>query len=361
MRALVAVTAVLAFFGVAGAEDAAPVPATVQDCLACHADPDLSITLGSGETQTLHVDAGEYARSVHGSALNCTACHPGFEEQPHPAVNTASRASFRAAFANACRKCHLDNDRKAHDGVHYQLLAKGDTRAPYCADCHGAHTMAPPARPRARISQTCGTCHAQVVAAYKESVHGRALRDGNPDVPACTDCHRAHDIKDPRERAWLLETPQLCGKCHGDPRLAAKYGLSPNVLQTYLADFHGMTASLHGSKRTEGARFTAVCVDCHGVHDIKRVEDPESTVIRANLTKTCAKCHQGASESFPAAWLSHYEPSPAKAPLVYGVTVFYRAFIPFVIGGLVLQMGLHLRRFLVAPRSEKTEPERGRQ
>jgi hypothetical protein len=329
------------------AEDPAPAPATVQDCLACHGDPDLSITLGSGETQSLQVDAGAYARSVHGSALNCTACHPGFAEQPHPAVNTASRATFRAAFADACKTCHLDNDRKAHDGVHYQLLAAGDTRAPLCADCHTAHATLPPARPRARISQTCGKCHPTVVAAYRESVHGRALLDGNPDVPACTDCHRAHDIKDPRQRAWLLDTPQMCGKCHSDPKLAAKYGMSDKVLQTYLADFHGMTASLHSRKNTDGTRFTALCVDCHGVHDIKRVKDPDSHVIRANLVKTCQKCHAGAGPTFPAAWLSHYEPSPAKAPLVYGVKVFYRVFIPFVIGGLLLQMGLHLWRFWV--------------
>jgi predicted CXXCH cytochrome family protein len=336
--------ALLAATGAAWAEEPPPAVLGVQDCLACHGDPDLSITLGSGETQSLHVDAAAYARSVHGSALNCTACHPGFAEPPHPTVNTANRAEFRAAFRGVCKTCHLENDRKAHDGVHWQLLAAGDTRAPFCADCHGAHAIAAPARPRARISQTCAQCHPAVVAAYRASVHGRALLDGNPDVPACTDCHRAHDIKDPRQRAWLLETPQLCGKCHGDPKLAAKYGMSPNVLQTYLADFHGMTASLHGRKHADGARFTALCVDCHGVHDIRRVKDPESTVIRANLVKTCRKCHEGAGEAFPAAWLSHYEPSPTKAPLVYGVRIFYRAFIPFVIGGLVLQMGLHLRR-----------------
>jgi hypothetical protein len=86
-------------------------------------------------------------------------------------------------------------------------------------------------------------------------------------------------------------------------------------------------------------------VDCHGVHDIKRVKDPDSRVIRANLVKTCQQCHPGASQTFPAAWLSHYEPSPTKAPLVYAVKVFYRLFIPFVIGGLVLQVGLSLWRF----------------
>lgn len=348
MRSALVTAAIALGAAFAWAEDPPAAPATVEDCLACHGDAELSLTLGTGETQSLHIDAAAYARSVHGSALTCTACHPGFEQQPHPAVATATRAQFRSAFRDACRRCHLENDRKARDGVHYQLLAAGDTRAPFCADCHTAHAILHPARPRARISQTCAQCHSAVFTAYRSSVHGRALIEhGNADVPACTDCHHAHDIKDPRERAWLLETPQMCGRCHSDPKLAARYGMSPNVLQTYLADFHGMTASLHGRKRADGARFTAVCVDCHGVHDIRRVKDPESSVIRANLVKTCRRCHAGASESFPAAWLSHYEPSPAKAPLVYGVKVFYRAFIPFVIGGLVLQMGLHLWRFRV--------------
>jgi hypothetical protein len=176
-------------------------------------------------------------------------------------------------------------------------------------------------------------------------VHGRALIEtGNADVPVCTDCHRGHAIADPRTDSWLLQTPQLCGKCHTDPKVMARYGLSTAVLQTYLADFHGVSASLTKGHGHAGARLAALCIDCHGVHDIAKVSDPGSPVLKANLVKTCQKCHPGATESFPAAWLSHYEPSWEKAPLVYGVKVFYWIFIPFVIGGLVLQILLHLWR-----------------
>ena len=69
--------------------------------------------------------------------------------------------------------------------------------------------------------------------------------------------------------------------------------------------------------------------------------------MRANLARTCSRCHTGATESFPSAWLSHYEPSWRKAPLVYGVKQFYRVLIPFMIGGLVLQVLLHLWRVVV--------------
>jgi len=72
-----------------------------------------------------------------------------------------------------------------------------------------------------------------------------------------------------------------------------------------------------------------------------------AAVVRANLVKTCRKCHPDATDSFPASWLSHYEPSAEKAPLVWMVQLFYKLMIPFMIGGLVLQIALHLWRVVV--------------
>ena len=69
--------------------------------------------------------------------------------------------------------------------------------------------------------------------------------------------------------------------------------------------------------------------------------------MKVNLVQVCRKCHPNATENFPAAWLSHYEPSPDKAPLVYYVKLFYQIFIPFVILGLLLQILLHIWRVVV--------------
>ena len=102
-----------------------------------------------------------------------------------------------------------------------------------------------------------------------------------------------------------------------------------------------------GKKKGPGVRLAAVCTDCHGVHDIQRSNDPKSTVMSANLQRTCQKCHEGANASFPKAWMSHYEPTPQKAPLVWGVMLFYKLMIPFMVGGLVLQIALHLWRVVV--------------
>jgi predicted CXXCH cytochrome family protein len=319
-----------------------------EDCLACHGNDTLTVTLASGEEAPLFMKRELLAGSVHKN-LRCTDCHAGLEQVPHPERHYKNLAQFRASFGEACKNCHFENYTKSLDSVHYGLQARGDVFAPTCVKCHGSHDIARPAQPRSRISQTCATCHQPISEAYAKSVHGRALfMEQNKDVPICTDCHRSHDIADPKSRAWLMSTPALCGKCHADSKLMSKYGLSTAVVSTYLADFHGTTAAFGAKgRKTASEPVVALCVDCHGIHDIGKVTGDSAPAFRANLVKTCQKCHQGASDNFPAAWLSHYEPSLKRAPLVFMVQLFYKLIIPFIVGGLLLQILLHLWRTVV--------------
>jgi hypothetical protein len=52
--------------------------------------------------------------------------------------------------------------------------------------------------------------------------------------------------------------------------------------------------------------------------------------------KACQSCHPDATINFPDSWLSHYIPSPDKAPLVYYVNLVYWILIPVVLGGMAL-------------------------
>ncbi len=331
---------------------AAAIPAEQEDCLGCHGDPSLTMDLPSGEKLSLYVDEAVFTKSVHGEILRCTDCHAdklkpaGQDTYPHDSKPFATKRDLAVAYYESCKACHFANYTKTLDGVHYSAWQKGDRKAPLCVDCHGAHDIQRPSEPRTRISHTCANCHPNVYKVYAASVHGRDAEAGNQDVPVCTDCHRAHDILDPRGGALALRTPEICGRCHTNKKLMEKYGLSTNVVDTYLRDFHGMSATL---QRREGDRksFTAVCTDCHGVHDIQKTSDPRSHTIQANLVQTCRKCHPDATKNFPTAWLSHYEPSPHRAALVWFVQMFYKILIPFMVGGLVLQIALHLWRVVV--------------
>ena len=339
----------LVLLTVAGGRASAGIPAEEDDCLACHgSDPAASMVLGSGEKLSVYVDPKVFASSVHGEMLHCTDCHSEKSGYPHESKALASKRDLAIAYYEQCKSCHFANYTKTLDGVHYAVMAKGNRAAALCVDCHGSHDIRRASEPRTRISQTCSHCHASVYQTYSASVHGKAAQEGNPDVPVCTDCHRAHDTTDPRNGVLASRTPEICGRCHTDEKLMSRYGLSANVVETYLADFHGMAATLQqGKKKGPGVRLAAVCTDCHGVHDIQKSDDPNSTVMASNLQKTCAKCHEGATADFPKAWLSHYEPTPQKAPLVWGVMLFYKLMIPFMVGGLVLQIALHLWRVVV--------------
>src|SRR6266540_1234865 len=99
-----------------------------------------------------------------------------------------------------------------------------------------------------------------------------------------------------------------------------------------------------------------VCTDCHGVHDIMRPDDPNAGIaFKKNLLVKCQQCHPNATtNTFTDAWLSHYEPSPQVFPLVYFVNLFYKIFIPAVLGGILLFVFSDVyRRFIQRDTHEK--------
>lgn len=322
-------------------------PGEVEKCLACHGSAS-DVTLASGEVLRLRIDAESFSRSSHMRKLACTDCHANFKNLTgmHPVQRFETRREYTIAYSEQCQKCHFSNYKDSLDGVHRARIAGGRMEAAVCSDCHGAHEIGPPGDPRSRVSDTCATCHAKIAQQYIKSVHGQGMLAGNEDMPVCTDCHKAHDIADPRQASFRLRSPQLCAECHTDVKKMAKYKLSTGVLRTYFSDFHGATVKLQAGKAGE-TPAVALCTDCHGAHDVTKVDDPHSPVLKANLLVTCQKCHEGAKADFPSAWLSHVEPSATRAPLVYLVKLLYQFLIPFMIGGLALQIILHLWRIVV--------------
>lgn len=324
-------------------------------CLTCHNNPALKTQLLSGEELPLYVNPDVFNASVHGQqGLNCTACHVNISGYPHPPLFAKDRRDYSMGLYTTCRQCHEEQYRDTLDSVHGRLLAAGDRNAPVCTDCHGYHDVTPPDQPRSRIPQTCSKCHSTIYNDYKESVHGAALlEESNLDVPTCVDCHGVHRMEDPLTARFRLKSPQMCANCHTDPVRMSKYGLSTDVLDTYVADFHGTTVELFAKQSPDQPTNKAVCYDCHGVHNIKKVTDPEATVVKENLLRTCQQCHPDATANFPTAWVGHYRASPTRHPLVYYVQLFYKIFIPAVVGFFVVMILLDAGRQLTTRLGQK--------
>ena len=96
-----------------------------------------------------------------------------------------------------------------------------------------------------------------------DSVHGKAVANGVPGAPVCTDCHGEHNILAPSEPGSLVNAARVstvtCGRCHGDERLAARYNLPLDKLPAYEDSFHGLAMR-------SGQQTVANCASCHGVH-----------------------------------------------------------------------------------------------
>jgi len=266
-------------------------------CLMCHGRKGFSREGPDGQPRDLHVDAARFDASVHG-ARDCVGCHADITKVPH-------RKGVERGVG--CVQCHLDEwDKLKTNGdeaegstlehvvdhiesymesMHARPRINDQSRTnATCHDCHGGHYVERIDR-EARsenfleIPNVCGKCHADVLATYKTSVHGQEVAAGNTAAAVCADCHSRHGVGPAHGDDARLEITESCGNCHEDS------------LETYAATYHGKVTRL-------GYGQTAKCYDCHGSHDILRVDNPASKVYEDNRLETCQTCHEDAQAGF---------------------------------------------------------------
>jgi cytochrome b subunit of formate dehydrogenase len=342
--------------------------AGMMNCLSCHKAHHVTGVLektgfGCGNC---HEDAeGTYRDSVHRKgrlagdeiAADCADCHGGHhvlhpEDEESP-VN-------RAHIPRTCGGCHggepvitVDYVRlpvslpNYLDSVHGRTW-KGGGMSAVCTDCHGDHDLKSASAPDSSINAqnltaTCGQCHAEIADRYAHSVHGKALAHGISDAPTCTECHDEHLILPTESEAcdvsFAQQSQNTCGRCHEDPEMAARYGMSSSVVEGYEDSYHGWAVG-------RDCGHVAVCSDCHNAHEIRSPLDPVSSVHPANVVGTCGRCHENSNPEFAQSY-SHVTARGALMPHDY-VRFVYIGLIVLVLGGMVAHNGLIFGRDLQA-------------
>ncbi len=352
-----------------------------EDCLACHTDIDPAKYAASIHGRRLctscHNDISEiphqdkpapaqcaschhtendiYQASDHGKAVSlgapaagCLSCHG----EPHSLLNYRDPASpvFRLNIPKTCGVCHEDQKKMAQyalseraplttyaASVHGKaLMEKGLVSSAICTDCHGSHDLHAPSNPNSKIfwknvPATCGKCHENVMNTYLRSTHGKAAATGKREAPVCTDCHGEHLIKshlDPTSTVYATTlSEKTCGRCHGSETMNAKYSLPTDRVSSYLNSYHGLAGKM-------GATTVANCASCHGAHDVLPSSDPNSSVNKNNLSRTCGECHPGAGKQL-AKGRVHGTPLAKESHIVFYVTILYILLIIGVIGGML--------------------------
>jgi predicted CXXCH cytochrome family protein len=339
--------ALLVVVGPAAAQDGGTPPQPTGDdsyCLLCHAQPNQHVTLDDGSTLVTTINPSALAESVHGTgnpvgALGCVDCH-GDMTYPHKKPLPPDARTFTIQMADVCTNCHTNEATRQADSVHSEALANGNFTAATCIDCHGSHDIQPPNDPRVHIVEICANCHLIAYTDFRSSVHGQALFNGDPNVPTCIDCHGVHNIQHPTTALFRNRSPELCAGCHANKSLMDQYGITTNVFNSYLTDFHGTTVQLFEQEDPNVPTNKAVCFDCHGVHNIAQVNAQNSRVIKENLLSTCQQCHPDATSNFPSAWIGHYPPTFKSEPLLFTVNTFYKILIPSVLIGFGVLIAL---------------------
>lgn len=252
--------------------------------------------------------------------LTCAGCHSEITAYPHP----------KKTSKPACADCHDKIARDEARGVHGLARAKGNEAAPDCAVCHGdIHEIRRPNSIafRTGVPDMCGMCHSEIAARFKASVHGQALAAGNTSAPICTDCHGEHSIvapKRPESPVSAGHIRETCARCHGDLRLARRFGLPTDRVLSFDASYHGLAGKA-------GSQSVANCASCHGFHDILPSSDPKSMVNAKNLPATCGKCHPGAGQRF-AIGPVHVLAGGREPAGIRWVREIYLVLIPVIVG-----------------------------
>jgi hypothetical protein len=153
---------------------------------------------------------------------------------------------------------------------------------------------------------SCTTCHgseewfgeegAELLADHAASVHasvGLSCHDchgGNPDpalgedTDAMDESFEGNPYRGAPERS---ETAAFCGRCHSDPIFMRTFLPAPRVDQE--REYY---TSQHGIAMREGRENAATCTDCHGLHGIRPIGSPESSVYPSRVAETCRTCHE---------------------------------------------------------------------
>lgn len=169
----------------------------------------------------------------------------------------------------------------------------------------GAITLAAASPSHAQTKNSCLDCHSKQTGAFHVDSEAFVSSVHAQKGLACASCHGGDPSTYEMARAMSpaagfrghierKQIPDLCAKCHSDAAYMRNY--NPSVRTDQFSQYQ---TSVHGKLLAKGDEKAAVCVDCHGVHDIQPPNDQRSKVHPLNVAQTCARCHADASYMKP--------------------------------------------------------------
>ena len=169
-----------------------------------------------------------------------------------------------------------------------------------------AQTPQPPQPTNSITGDSCVACHKDIYDTWQSGAHGQSLTDpvfaeswnaqGKPGAclvchatgydPAtgeseaegvvCTGCHSPIPPNHPTDNMPIDASPDLCGRCHSDPRFATE----------------NWKLSAHYQR-------SMTCSVCHDPHSAGMKSVAGAINTSADASDLCANCHKGVMQNFP--------------------------------------------------------------
>jgi 5-methylcytosine-specific restriction endonuclease McrA len=169
--------------------------------------------------------AQQYKLSVHGRAAlagnaaapTCQTCHGS-----HYIYRSTEARSMtnRERVPALCSSCHPKEFADYRMSIHgREFLEKKNLVAANCFDCHLEHLTPNPGDDQFKLLlvRQCGLCHADEMSSYRKTYHGKVTRLGYANIAKCSDCHGAHTILPPADQGSMLSQKNIvatCRACH---------------------------------------------------------------------------------------------------------------------------------------------------
>ncbi|MFO7655365.1 MAG: cytochrome c3 family protein [Candidatus Krumholzibacteriia bacterium] len=334
-------------------------------CGSCHSDA-AEVYVQHGRAKVAESPHVPTCAGCHGSHDILPASSPQSRIHPSNQVETCGRCHEDQALLDLVGIRFRHPVEIYRGGVHGKATAGGTDAAASCNDCHStggsAHRILSPGSPESTINffnipKTCGKCHGVIEQDYWEGIHGQMVARGQVDSPTCTHCHGEHNIlrhDDPRSPVSAFRVAEAtCTPCHESAALNEKYDLPTGRLQSFVDSYHGL-------KSRAGDRTVANCASCHHAHLVLPASDPRSSVNPDNLPTMCGECHPGISPAMATTPI-HATATGHRAGWPWIVRNIYLVLIVVVIGGMIVHWLIDLFRQIInvtrEPQVHRMEPD----
>jgi len=160
-------------------------------------------------------------------------------------------------------------------------VAWGATEETSCTACHSDEDLF---EADADLTKNFGTdVHAEAGLSCHDCHGGNPSLDLAEDLDAMDESFGPHPYVGVPARGKI---PALCGSCHSDAVYMRRFNPAPRIDQE-----SEYWTSQHGVALARGDAGVAVCTDCHTVHSMRKISNPESSVYPTQVAETCNACH----------------------------------------------------------------------